>query len=291
MALDLRTIFILIALVSLMMSVTMFFTAYSYPHKKNSMRIWAIGSILRAVFWAMLAFRGFLPDFFSIVIANTGVIFCELILVKALRMLQNKDIKNLWLYVSSIFSLAVLSFFTYFVPSLFWRIEYISLASLGIGLIGIYTLLFSEREHRTGVEKVCGALYLISAAAVIVRGFYVAYIYPEQSSLFMGGLVQNISFAVIFVCIVMITFVYMLMVNLKFNNELKFALAEVKTLKSLLPICSYCKNIRDDEDLWHKMEDYLHKHTDTKFSHGICPECYETQVVPHLESFKQQFQN
>lgn len=57
------------------------------------------------------------------------------------------------------------------------------------------------------------------------------------------------------------------------NVELQKALAEVKTLKDVLPICSYCKKIRDDKDSWEQMESYISSHSDTKFSHGICPEC------------------
>jgi PAS domain S-box-containing protein len=56
-------------------------------------------------------------------------------------------------------------------------------------------------------------------------------------------------------------------------TELKAALDEVRTLRSFLPICSYCKNIRDDDDYWHSLEDYIHKHTNTRFSHGVCPSC------------------
>lgn len=58
-------------------------------------------------------------------------------------------------------------------------------------------------------------------------------------------------------------------------SELETALAQVKQLKGLLPICMYCKKIRDDQDYWHRIESYIHKHTGTDFSHGICPECYE----------------
>jgi len=58
-------------------------------------------------------------------------------------------------------------------------------------------------------------------------------------------------------------------------GELETALAQVKQLKSLLPICMYCKKIRDDQDYWHRIESYIHVHTGTDFSHGICPECYE----------------
>ncbi len=56
-------------------------------------------------------------------------------------------------------------------------------------------------------------------------------------------------------------------------GDLKTALQEVKTLSGLLPICSSCKKIRDDEGYWHKLENYFHDHTDVDFSHGICPGC------------------
>jgi sigma-B regulation protein RsbU (phosphoserine phosphatase) len=64
--------------------------------------------------------------------------------------------------------------------------------------------------------------------------------------------------------------------------ELQAALSRVKQLSGLLPICSYCKSIRSDENYWEKVESYLSDHTDAKFSHGICPHCYET-VLAQLE--------
>ena len=68
--------------------------------------------------------------------------------------------------------------------------------------------------------------------------------------------------------------------------ELEKALEEVRELKRLLPICMYCKKIRDDTDYWHEIESYLHKQTGTNFSHGICPSCMETVVKPELEASK-----
>ena len=61
----------------------------------------------------------------------------------------------------------------------------------------------------------------------------------------------------------------------KLVAELQKALSEVKTLQGFLPICSHCKNIRDDKGYWSKIESYIQKHSDTEFSHGICPECAE----------------
>ncbi len=56
-------------------------------------------------------------------------------------------------------------------------------------------------------------------------------------------------------------------------GELQAALAEVNSLRAILPICSYCRKVRDDENYWHTVEDYISRHTSTMFSHGICPDC------------------
>ena len=62
----------------------------------------------------------------------------------------------------------------------------------------------------------------------------------------------------------------------KIISDLKTALAEVKTLSGLLPICSHCKKIRDDKGYWNKLEVYLDEHSEARFSHGICPDCMKT---------------
>jgi len=59
----------------------------------------------------------------------------------------------------------------------------------------------------------------------------------------------------------------------KLIGELKAALAQVKTLGGLLPICAGCKKIRDDNGYWSQVESYISKHTDAQFTHGYCPEC------------------
>ena len=65
--------------------------------------------------------------------------------------------------------------------------------------------------------------------------------------------------------------------------ELEKALSEVKQLRGILPICAYCKKIRDDKNYWQQVESYFALHTDAKFSHSFCPECYEAIVKPQLE--------
>ena len=59
----------------------------------------------------------------------------------------------------------------------------------------------------------------------------------------------------------------------RLNAELQDAPAQVKTLSGLLPICSSCKKVRDDEGYWNQLEVYIQDHSDVLFSHGLCPEC------------------
>jgi PAS domain S-box-containing protein len=59
----------------------------------------------------------------------------------------------------------------------------------------------------------------------------------------------------------------------KLINELKAALADIKTLSGLLPICASCKKIRDDNGYWQQVEGYIQKHSEARFTHGLCPDC------------------
>ncbi|MFN2452724.1 MAG: response regulator transcription factor [Pyrinomonadaceae bacterium] len=69
-------------------------------------------------------------------------------------------------------------------------------------------------------------------------------------------------------------------------RELEGALIQVKQLQGILPICSYCKNVRDDQNYWQKVESYVSNHSEASFSHSICPQCYETVVKPDLAKRK-----
>lgn len=69
-------------------------------------------------------------------------------------------------------------------------------------------------------------------------------------------------------------------------QELEVALARVKRLSGLLPICGYCKKIRDDRDYWLQVEEYIAEHSEAHFTHSICPQCYETRVKPELAQLR-----
>jgi PAS domain S-box-containing protein len=61
-------------------------------------------------------------------------------------------------------------------------------------------------------------------------------------------------------------------------RKLRKALVEIRTLKGIIPICSYCKKIRDDKGFWNQVEAYITHHTEAKFSHGMCPQCFAREM-------------
>lgn len=65
-------------------------------------------------------------------------------------------------------------------------------------------------------------------------------------------------------------------------SKLQNALDTIKTLKGIIPICSYCKKIRNDKGAWDQMETYMSLHSEAQFSHGVCPECYK-KVMEQME--------
>ena len=66
-------------------------------------------------------------------------------------------------------------------------------------------------------------------------------------------------------------------------KALEEALKHVKQLQGMLPICSYCKKIRNDDNYWEQVEDYVTDHTEAIFSHSVCPECHDTHIKPQLD--------
>jgi DNA-binding response OmpR family regulator len=64
----------------------------------------------------------------------------------------------------------------------------------------------------------------------------------------------------------------------------------IQKLESFIPICSYCKKIRDDHNYWQRIESYISERTGSEFSHSVCPDCYQTEIIPQLDALKKKAQ-
>ena len=71
--------------------------------------------------------------------------------------------------------------------------------------------------------------------------------------------------------------------TLKDKSALEHAMADIKFLEGTLPVCSFCKKIRDDENEWNPMETYISRHSGVEFSHGLCPDCGKEHYPDYLK--------
>ena len=61
---------------------------------------------------------------------------------------------------------------------------------------------------------------------------------------------------------------------------------QVRQLEQMMPICTYCKKVRDDQNYWQQIESYVSERTGSDFSHSVCPDCYQRVVIPEIEELK-----
>lgn len=66
---------------------------------------------------------------------------------------------------------------------------------------------------------------------------------------------------------------------------------QLQQLEELMPICSYCKKIRDDKNYWQQIEGYINERTGSEFSHSVCPDCYQRVVLPEIEKITKETQH
>ena len=149
-------------------------------------------------------------------------------------------------------------------------------------LLGSIALLFQKRE-----EFDAGVLRLLIASIIVTITSELAFTFYSHAygfSNLIGHYFKIVSFYLIYKAIIETGLVKpydLLFRNLKQSEEdlryerdnLQKALAKVKILRGLLPICSNCKKIRDDKGYWNQIEAYIRDHSEADFSHGICPEC------------------
>jgi hypothetical protein len=285
MHLDIRTVILLTSFGALMMSIGMLVTARFYPSHIQGRRRWGWACAWQALGWALAGFRGVIPDLFSIVAGNTLLIFGVALLYQAVREFQEKPFqRNITFGMVSLLP-PVLLFFTYVVPDVSVR----AIATSGIGsillLMCAYSLLVDNKAPKPFTHWATGIGFLLCALVSVVRVIYLA-ITQSMPSLFSQNLMQDALSISVFSGVIILSFGFLLMINERFSAELGQALRDVKTLRGMLPLCTYCKKIRDDQNYWQQIDAYITEHTDAEFTHSICPGCYETVVQPQLNAFK-----
>jgi hypothetical protein len=218
---------------------------------------------------------------------RTFLSFCIVICIPFVALFAINDLKNqrIWEGLSILFVLAV------FISNLF-ALKYIKNMIMGYRFSGLLVLSLLCYELAIGGGEGYAFLwfYFFPIAAFYLVGKKEGIIWVGLSLLisaffFLNPLSFEYSVDAILRFLITYSIVSLLSFGLEFSRSwyyqelmsekkmLEEALSEVKTLQGLLPICSFCKRIRDDKGYWNQIEAYIDKHSEAKFSHSICPEC------------------
>jgi hypothetical protein len=123
--------------------------------------------------------------------------------------------------------------------------------------------------------RVAGLLAAGLCAAIwIFADVQSGHVYSDPTFLYWNGGIRLIAFLVIAVTLAQLRAT--ITAERALRAKVQLALSEVRQLRGMLPICSSCKRIRNDEGAWEQIELYVRSHSDAEFTHGLCPECVRT---------------
>jgi hypothetical protein len=112
---------------------------------------------------------------------------------------------------------------------------------------------------------------VLSALAWGISDWYAGHTYSHMVYYAWNAIIRLISFLLIGY---ILSKIHSLLIEERtISRDLNQALKQVKTLSGLLPICAWCKRIRNDKGYWQQIEEYVKTHSDVQFSHGLCKEC------------------
>ena len=272
------------AILNVFMAMTMAvfqFSRKTYP----GFGFWIWGVALNGLTYIGLVLRGTIPLELSVFLTNTFWALTGLLFLDGLRRFLGFAKLPAWIYaVPLVVAIHAVATFYYF-DSGAWRSLVLSVVfSITHGL----TAWLSLREYfkiKSVFLLILGLETSLATLVIMCRAFLNLTVANFE---FMVSLDSELFFFIAFVVLELVICFSFILLNaewferdllitqsaLKSNvQELEKTLAEIKTLKGLLPICSSCKKIRDDSNNWVQMEVYVRDRTDADFSHGICPDC------------------
>ena len=248
---------------------------YVYQTRKtyNGFMQWTIAFVLYCIAMAFMSLRNILPDFFSIILQNTLIIAGCGLTAYGIE-LFTKSPKRKWMFATLTLTIFLVSlFFTYYIPHVNARI--ITIAVITALINGYAAYLVSAAVPRLIAAKNTFLVFSFSILSIwsVLRAVQTIFFEKAVLDFFNTSIFQAATIAVFF-CGNILVMIGLIILNFqKVEFDLSIAMEEIKTLKGIIPICSYCKKIRDDEGFWNQVEAYVAKHTEAKFSHSICPKC------------------
>ncbi len=283
-SLDIRTLSVVLGLVSMTMSLIMIYVKLTQKTYKGFV-CWTIAAISLSAGMMLYSMRGVFSDFLTVILANLFVLLFFVLITYGLNFYLKRFVSCKWFLL--LFSLYLLSFvyFTYFNPSIDSRIVVISIFVSAFLFYSAWTVL----KHSKNLEiKPNGLLifsFLVLGIFSVVRIFATLISNNRIISFMDPSSLHSMTFVLCILSLI-VTFIGLITLNMqRVEKEFLSTQKEVTFLKGIIPICMHCKGIRDDKGSWKQLEKYISEASDIQFSHGICNSCME-KFYPDVKNSK-----
>ncbi len=273
MDLDIRTLIIMLALSSLG-SAVIIFIIYKLHSEVQGTLFWAYGGFIISGSLILLSFQGILPDFVTVIFANTTLIYGLGITLSGMRLFVGRGSMLKVILTAPLAMVPFLFWYLEIQPSLAARTIICSIAIIVCSGAISYELLRETKGTGKHAQRLSGFIYAVNTAFYLVR-IVLTLIQSPSGSFLMSGTFTVGLFFWLPIYIIGVTTGMTLMISERLQ-------AEIKTLGGLLPICAHCKKIRDDNGYWNQVESYIREYSRAEFSHGICPECAD-EYYPDMD--------
>ncbi len=271
-SLDIRTLSLASAVVNLILCFCMLHVYHRrkvYPGFKQ----WTLASVLYCLGMGFMSLRAVLPDFITIVIANSLFSAGAGLIAYGIQLFTGSTKrKSLFIAITAITMLTFI-YYTYFSTSTNARIVIISIVLAVLSGYSGYIIYHYIPSATNGRNLLLTYVFSIQAVWFGFRIFPTVFLEGPIADFMQASAFHGVSFLVSFIANMFIVIGLIVLNFQRIEGDLLHSLEEIKRLKGIIPICAYCKKIRDDEGYWSQIEEYIREHSEAEFTHGICPEC------------------
>ena len=277
---DIRTMVLVSNLVALLMAAVFALAVRVQGLVYRPLLLWTSAFFAKAIGLLLIYLRSSVPDPLSYSVANALVVTSsQLFLVGSLEFVGRRQSWRTHAWVPLVVLATVASLFQ-------WGSYAVAVTGLTIPLVAFDVAAATVLVRFAGpgmqqAQNIVAAMFGLESLFLTVRAL-VLLADPSQTTLFQPSFISAVFYLHVILQTMLLGTGLLVVLYRKAHvaerervAELEAALAEVRTLEGMLPICAWCKRIRDEHDHWQPVEHYLVSRTDASFSHSICPDCAE----------------
>lgn len=272
--LDLRTLTLVAGVVNLIICICMIYT-FRKRKAYNGVTQWIIAFILNSFAWIFFSVKGFVPEFISIIMADTLIVIAAGLVAYGLECFAGGT-RRAWLFISlAMFVFVSCSYFTFYSPNVNARVVIIYTILVILYAYCAYVLHCVIPRLINIHNMLLTTVFSFVAIWSVWRVFSAVFVESPLVDIRQSPIIQGITIIVLLGGNIF-TVIGLILLNFqRVEIELLKSNEEIKILRGIIPICAACKKIRDDKGSWEQIEVYIQDHSDAEFSHGICPECVQ----------------